>query len=188
MAENPNSKDRAFEALDFIINVLKEHEQTLDKSIQELATVTEQRGSSSVPEAKIEKIEQKLDGLQKEVAKLIGYLATQSKNQPAPSSPLEPTAKTTPTVSPPILQEMSSVVLNCRQWEDFHLLALHSQTLSFSIKENEKIFQAEAVKGNQIITYEGTIPSFSSLLGVWLSQQLGIMRQNVFEGSLEKGK
>jgi hypothetical protein len=188
MAENPNSRDRSFEALDFIINVLKEHEQTLDKSIQELATVTEQRGSLSVPEAKIEKIEQKLDSLQKEVAKLIGYLTTQSKTPSSPSSPLEPTAKTTPNVSPPIIQGMSSVILNCKQWEDFHLLAMHSQTLLFSIKENEKIFQAEAVKGNQIITYAGTIPSSSSLLGVWLSQQLSIMRHNVFEGSLEKGK
>jgi hypothetical protein len=188
MAENPSSKDRSFEALDFIINVLKEHEQTLDKSIQELATVTEQRESSSIPEAKIEKIEQKLDGLQKEVAKLIGYLTTQSKNPSASSSSLEPTTKTTPTVSPPILPGVSSVVLNCSQWGDFHLLAMHSQTLFFSIKENEKIFQAEAVKGNQIITYTGVLPSFSSLLGVWLSQQLSIMRQNVFEGSLEKGK
>ena len=188
MAENPNSRDRSFEALDFIINVLKEHEQTLDKSIQELATVTERRESSNVPEAKIEKIEQKLDSLQKEVAKLIGYLTNQSKTPSAPSSPLEPTAKATPTVSPPIIQGMSSVILNCKQWEDFHLLAMHSQTLLFSIKENEKIFQAEAVKGNQIITYTGTIPSSSSLLGVWLSQQLSIMRQNVFEGSLEKGK
>jgi hypothetical protein len=188
MAENPNSRDRSFEALDFIINVLKEHEQTLDKSIQELALVTERRESSSVPAAKIEKIEQKLDVLQKEVAKLMGYLTTQSKIPSAPSSPLEPTTKTTPTASPPIIQGMPSVVLNCRQWEDFHLLAMHSQTLFFSIKENEKIFQAEAVKGSQIITYTGVLPSFSSILGVWLSQQLGIIRQNVLEGSLEKGK
>jgi hypothetical protein len=188
MAENPNSKDRSFEALDFIINVLKEHEQTLDKSIQELAIVTERRESSSVPEAKIEKIEQKLDVLQKEVAKLMGYLTIQSKIPSALSSSLEPTTKTTPTASSPIIQGMPSVVLNCRQWEDFHLLAMHSQTLFFSIKENEKTFQAEAAKGNQIITYTGTIPSFSPLLGVWLSQQLGILRQNVLEGSLEKGK
>jgi hypothetical protein len=188
MAENPNSRDRSFEALDFIINVLKEHEQTLDKSIQELALVTERRENSSVPEAKIEKIEQKLDSLQKEVAKLMGYLTTQSKTPSVPSSPLEPIVKMTPTVSPSIIQGMPSVVLNCSQWEDFHLLAMHSQTLFFSIKENEKIFQAEAAKGNQIITYTGTIPSFSSLLGVWLSQQLGVIKQNVFEGSLEKGK
>jgi hypothetical protein len=41
MAKNPQSKDEALEALDFIVNVLKEHERDLDKLINELATVTE---------------------------------------------------------------------------------------------------------------------------------------------------
>jgi hypothetical protein len=44
MSENPSSRDKALEALDFIINILKEHEQTLDESIGELATVTENVG------------------------------------------------------------------------------------------------------------------------------------------------
>ena len=50
MADTSGSRDRAFEALDFIINVLKEHEKTLDNSIRALAKVTEQRGSSGVSE------------------------------------------------------------------------------------------------------------------------------------------
>ncbi len=188
MAENSGSRDRSFEALDFIINILKEHEQTLDKSIQELATVTERRGSSGVSEVKVEKIEQKIEGLQKEIARLAGYLSNQPKASLAPLSHQDPTVKAAPVISPPIIQEMPSVVLNCKQWGDFQLLAMHPQTLSFSIKENEKVFQVEAVTGNQIITYTGELPSFSSILGVWLSQQLSTMRQNVFEGSIDKGK
>ena len=47
MAKNPQSKDEALEALDFIVNVLKEHERDLDKLISELATVTEQMGDTS---------------------------------------------------------------------------------------------------------------------------------------------
>ncbi len=47
MAKNPQSKDEAFETLDFIVNVLKEHEKDLDKLINELATVTEQLGETS---------------------------------------------------------------------------------------------------------------------------------------------
>ena len=42
MSKNPQTKDDALEALDFIVNVLKEHERDLDKLINELATVTEQ--------------------------------------------------------------------------------------------------------------------------------------------------
>jgi hypothetical protein len=42
MVENPGSRDKALEALDFIFNVLKDHEQVLDKSIRDLAIVTEQ--------------------------------------------------------------------------------------------------------------------------------------------------
>ena len=48
MAANPGSKDKSLEALDFIINVLKEHEQNLDKSISEFASVTEQMGNIDV--------------------------------------------------------------------------------------------------------------------------------------------
>ena len=42
MSENPGSKDKSLETLDFIINVLKEHEMNLDKTIDELSTVVEQ--------------------------------------------------------------------------------------------------------------------------------------------------
>ena len=66
MAEAPNSKDKALEALDFIINVLKEHEQNLDKSINELATVTEQIGDTEALNSKVGKVEEKINNLQKE--------------------------------------------------------------------------------------------------------------------------
>jgi len=54
MSDTPSSRDKALEALDFIINVLKEHEQNLDESIGELETITEEVG-------KIEKINSKID-------------------------------------------------------------------------------------------------------------------------------
>ena len=145
MAENPNSRDRYLEALGFIINVLKEHEQALDKSIQELEIVTNLRASSDVSEAKVEKIEQKLEGLQKEVARLVGSLSIAPKSPSTTLSQQDPTAKLAPAI-PPIVQGTPSVVLNCKQWEDFQLLAMHSQTLFYSIRENDKVFQVEAVK------------------------------------------
>jgi hypothetical protein len=59
MAKNPQQKDEALEALDFIVNVLKEHERDLDKLINELATVTEQMGDTSELSGKVDKVEEK---------------------------------------------------------------------------------------------------------------------------------
>ena len=79
MAENPGSKDRALEALDFIINVIKDHEQNLDKSIHELATVIQQIGETDELNVEIEKFDEKLNFLQKEMTNLIGYLPNSPK-------------------------------------------------------------------------------------------------------------
>ena len=64
MAKNPQSKDEALEALDFIVNVLKEHERDLDKLISELATVTEQMGDTSELTSKVDTVEEKITGIQ----------------------------------------------------------------------------------------------------------------------------
>ena len=75
MAKNPQSKDDSLEALDFIVNVLKEHEKDLDKLINELATVTEQLGETGDIGGKVEKVEEKITSLQKEVTNLMSYIS-----------------------------------------------------------------------------------------------------------------
>ncbi len=90
MSKNPQSKDEALEALDFIVNVLKEHERDLDKLISDLATVTEQMGDTSELTGKVDKVEEKFNGLQKEVANLIGYVSTAPKENSDSSSRCEP--------------------------------------------------------------------------------------------------
>jgi hypothetical protein len=77
--------------------------------------------------------------------------------------------------------------LRCKQWEDFQTLAFQAQTLSFMVKEAEKTFQADALKGNQIITYSGEIPKFAALLKMWLSKQLDVPEQKILEGVLAIG-
>jgi hypothetical protein len=79
------------------------------------------------------------------------------------------------------------VILRCKQWEDFQTLAYRAQTLSFSYKEDEKVFQADALKGNQIITYSGALPKFSSILKTSLSKQLDVPETNILEGVLAIG-
>lgn len=180
MSRNPQSKDEALEALDFIVNVLKEHEKDLDKLINELATVTEQLGETGELTGKVEKVEEKVNNLQKEVTNLIAYLSGAKKEAPAGIVKGQTAQATTATM----IQSVSSVVLRCKQWEDFLTLAFQAQTLSFSYREDEKIFQADALKRNQIITYSGAIPKFSAVLKIWLSKELDVAESSILEGVL----
>ena len=183
MDKNPQSKDDALEALDFIVNVLKEHEKDLDKLINELATVTEQIGDTGELSGKVEKVEVKIETLQKEVTNLIGHLSDISKESlPAAVASEQPNEVTADTVN-----SGTSVILRCKQWEDFQNLAENAQTLSFSYKEEEKIFQADALKGNQFITYSGVLPKLSSILRMWLSRQFDVPERRILEGVLSIG-
>lgn len=186
LAKNPQSKDDALEALDFIVNVLKEHEKDLDKLINELATVTEQVGDNSELSGKVETIEEKIDTLQKEVTNLIGYVSSVPKEALPAGIGKEQTGEVAPTAAT-LVQARPSVIMRCKQWEDFQALALKAQTLSFAYKEAEKVFQAEALNRNQFITYSGVLPEFSTILRMWLSKQLDVPDRNIIEGVLAIG-
>jgi hypothetical protein len=182
MSKKPPSKDDALEALDFIINVLREHEKDLDRLINELGKITEKLGQTGELSGKIENVEERLTTLQSEIANLIDYLSTPRE---APAAP------------PQAIQEQKMlaqrevhgppVILRCKQWEDFQTLAYQAQTLSFLYKETEKTFQADALKNNQIITYSGELPKQTSLLKTWLSKQLDIPEKKILEGILAIG-
>jgi hypothetical protein len=183
--KNPQSKDDALEALDFIVNVLKEHEKDLDKLINELATVTEQIGDTGELSSKVQKVEEKIDFLQKQVTSLINFLSGASKDSlPSAAATLQPNETTPTSAFAEVVRSGPSVVLRCSQWEDFQTLATKAQTISFSYKEQEKIFQADALKGNQVITYSGSLPKLSSILKLWLSKQLDVPERSVLEGVL----
>jgi hypothetical protein len=184
MTKKLPSKDEALEALDFIVNVLKEHEKDLDRLINELGTVTEKLGDTGEFSGKIEKVEERLTTLQNEIANLITYL---SASHETPTIPLQ----TTPEQKPEALQVKEihgpPLILRCKQWEDFQSLAYQAQTLSFLYREAEKTFQVDALKDNQIITYSGELPKQISLLKTWLSKQLDIPEKKILEGILAIG-
>lgn len=186
LTKNPQSKDDALEALDFIVNVLKEHEKDLDKLINELATVTEQIGDTGELSGKVEKVEEKIDTLQKEVTNLIGHLSNAPKEALPAAVAKEQPSEVAPAANA-VVTGAPSVILRCKQWEDFQTLAVKAQTLSFSYKEEEKVFQADAIKGNQIITYSGSLPKFSTVLKMWLSKQLDVPERSILEGVLAIG-
>ena len=181
MSKKPKSKDEALEALDFIVNVLKEHEKDLDRLINELGTVAGALGETGELSSKVEKVEERIGGLQNEICSLINYLSTSPRETPVLTEEQKTEVVQTGLMHGP------PVILRCKQWEDFQTLAFQAHTLSFMCKEAEKTFQADALKGNQIVTYSGELPKFASLLKMWLSKQLDIPEKKILEGVLAIG-
>ncbi len=167
MAKKP-SKNEALEAVDFIINVLREHEKDLDRLINELGKIAGKFGQTGEVPAKITRVEERLASLQAEVASLIKEL----------SSPKEMPAYT--ARGPP-------VIVRCKQWDDFKVLADGAETVSFLFKEAEKSFQADALKEGRVLTYNGDFPRDAKLLKFWLARELNVTEDKVFEGVLAIG-
>ena len=180
MEKKQPSKDEALEALDFIVNVLKEHEKDLDRLIGELGTVTEAIGDTGELSCKVDKVEKKMDGLQNEINRLVNYLSASPRRVPVLKAEEEREVTQTDLFNGP------PVILRCKQWEDFKTLAFRAQTLSFTYKETDRTFRVDALKGNQIITYNG-VPKIPPLLKMWLAKQLEIPENKILEGVLARG-
>ena len=188
MSKKPQSKDEALEALDFIVNVLKEHEKDLDRLINELGSVTEQFGETGDLSCKVDKIEEKIGGLQNEIGNLINFLSEAPREtvKEAPIPMPVPVKESKVAVEASVVRGVP-VVLKCRQWEDFLALACGAETLSFMYKEAERAFQVDAIKGNQVLTYSGELPKPVVLLKSWLSSKLAVPERNVLEGVMALG-
>jgi len=166
MAKKP-PQNEALEALDFIINVLKEHEKDLDRLITELGKITEQVGETGELPSKIENVEKRLSTIQTEISNLIKFISTSREPPAQPRGP--------------------PVIVRCKHWEDFKVLASGSDTVSFLFKEAEKAFQADALKDGRVLTYSGEFPRDAKLLKIWLSKELNVAEEKIFEGVLAIG-
>jgi hypothetical protein len=184
MSRKLPSKNEALEALDFIVNVLKEHEKDLDRLINELGNITEKIGDTGALSGKIEKVEETLTTLQNEITNLITYL---SATHETPVILAQPTQEQKPETAPSKETTGPPVIMRCKQWEDFQTLARQAQTVSFLYREAEKTFQADALKNNQIITYSGELPKPTTLLKSWLAKQLDMPENKILEGILTIG-
>ena len=171
MERKPN-KNEALEALDFIINVLKEHEKDLDRLVSQLGIITESLGETGEITSKFENIEDRISTLQGEITNLIKYLGT--PQEVAPSSAHSP-------------QKTATVNVQCKQWDDFKNLAADAETVSFLFKEEEPSFRADVLKNGRIISYTGDFPQNARLLKLWLSKELNVAADDVFEGALNIG-
>ena len=166
--ERKPSKNDALEALDFIINVLKEHEKDLDRLISQLGIITESLGETGEITGKIEKIEDRITNLQGEVTNLI-------KNISSPRVTTSSYTKPTP------------MTFKCKQWEDFKAMAVGAETVSYRFNEGDNSFQADALVKVGIVSYTGEFPKNSSLLKLWLSRELDVAEESIFDGVLNIG-
>jgi hypothetical protein len=166
--ERKPTKNDALEALDFIINVLKEHEKDLDRLIGQLGIITESLGETGEITGKIEKIEDRITTLQGEITTLIKSIAS-------------------PRESPQSYSRGTPVTVKCKQWEDFTIMAAGAETVSYIFRDAERSFQADALANGRVVSYTGEFPQDSRLLKLWLSRELGVAEEDVFEGILNLG-
>ncbi len=193
MSRKSSRKDEALEAIDFIINVLKQHEKDLDRLISQLGKVTNQITKKGELPTRMETMEQQLSTLQTEINSLIELLSTRKeepqKPTPAPTPTSMPQPQPQPTTEPtkPTVTQGPPVIVRCKQWQDFKTLAQNAETVSFLYKETEKTFQADALKQNRVYTFNGDTPKNGALIKAWLAKELKITEENVFEGVLAIG-
>ncbi len=187
MSEKVPSKDEALEALDFIVNVLKEHEKDLDRLVGELGTVAGQLGESGELSGKVRKIEDKLNGVQNDVSNLVKSFSVVRREQDQPVAALANTKEKKLEVQNLNSPSNLSLLFQCKQWEDFQRLADGALTVSFAFKDSEKTFEVNALKNNQVVSYEGEIPKLSLLVRVYLSKQLDVVERQILEGEIALG-
>ena len=167
--ERKANNNEALEALDFIINVLKEHEKDLDRLINQLGIITENLGQTGEIAGKIEKIENSISTLQSEITSLEKSFSM--KRRGSPSS----------------IRSKNPMNILCRKWEDFKNLATGAETVSYVFKVSESSFQAAALKNGEIVSYSGDYPPNTILLKLWLSKELDVDEGRIFEGVLKIG-
>ena len=188
------SKDDALEALDFIINVLKEHEKDLDRLINELGVITEKIGDKGEYAEKIERVEERLSLIQTELTELIKFLSLPGGKPPAALAEAQAKAQAQVQIAQAKAENAQTafargppVIVRCKQWEDFKMLASEADTISFLYKDAEKTFQADALKNGRVLTYNGPLPESQRMLKAWLARELGTPETKIFEGVLAIG-
>ena len=160
-------------SLDFIENSLNENSRDLRELNNEIREISQNLKD--------------LNELKPAISRLSDLLS-QSLTQRGGETELEKTPvlsdtkKTSTNIEATPISEY--LVVKCANWEDFETCAKGAQQVVFTIRESDKVFEADALKGNQIIAYIGKIPEQSALLKMWLTNKLGTA--SAFEGIITK--
>jgi hypothetical protein len=165
MAEEGSS-----EALDSILNNLREFERDLKRLIGQFHKIGDNSGLSGEAAEKFGTAKKRLSSIQREISNVVESLPASGATS----------SITTSVVGPP-------VIIRCKNWEDFKPQAVNADNISFLYREEEKTFQVDAVKGSRVYTYSGQLPSGAALLRAWLSKEVRTESSKVLEGVLALG-
>ena len=181
---DPFSGDKTFETLSALVNVLVEHERSLDQLIAGLSVVIGKLNKNEKINGQMDRILDKINNIEKEISSIVNSV---QKEAPVNGEPIQIMNRTEETASALPVQESPKTTLRCYQWKDFQTLAFQAKTISYSIREGENTFQVYALKNSQVITYVGLIPQFPQFslpLKTWLAKQISVSESLVLEGSL----
>ncbi len=169
---------------EMIMSSLKENNDDLNTLLNEVRTISDRIGDVCELTT-FKRLEEKLLALQNSIAEFT------KASQPARNQITETTSQTEqaePQNPPSGYPEIKNqpMVVKCNKWEEFQNYAKNAETVSFTYRETDRLFEADAVKENQIIAFIGEMPRPDQLLKMWLSGRLGTLEKNVFEGTITK--
>lgn len=162
--EDTNAQAMPF---DFVINALLQHEKTISSLATVLEGILKKLGNVGYLDAEIQEIDASLSNIEKGISNFKLLLSNQKK---------------------PANFIGSLVTVECKQWEDFRVLAINAEITSFLLNEKENTLQVSAIKDAFMPTCKIDFPKELSpdrkLVKTWLSRMLNVTEDKIFEGSL----
>jgi hypothetical protein len=158
-------------SLDFIENSLSENSKDLKELTDEMREITQHLKDITELKTAVNRLS---DSLNQSKPQNIAEM----QNKPGMAD--AEMSSTTPELAP----IKTNFVVKCMNWEEFESYAKGAPQVVFTIRESDRMFEADAVKENQIIAYIGKIPEFNELLKVWLNTKL--CSASTFEGTITK--
>ncbi|RLF13577.1 MAG: hypothetical protein DRJ97_07815 [Thermoprotei archaeon] len=161
--------ENALNALDLIINVLKDHEKELDKLVNELKGLVQKLSLLEGLVRKVEDIDRRLS-IAEPVTRVV--------------EPVKPVVEAEKPPTPAPYGPPST--LRFKSWEEFREMASGGEVVSYVVREEdeEQVLEVEVLKGRLLLVYSGSVPEVKSLIKSWLSRELEVPKTNVFEGSI----
>jgi len=177
--EDKDDKDGKFEALDFVLGVLREDVNNLGRIVADLEKIAGVIGKPNEIGGRLDSIESQLATTRGEISNLISSMTREPTREPTPKETTPPTAKP----SAPRETYGTPIIVSCRVWEDFRTLARQADQAAFA-SVREDTFEIGAQKGNRIYKYVGKLPPYSTVIRAWLARELEMSDPRIIEGDL----
>jgi hypothetical protein len=169
--EDKDDKEGKFEALDFVLGVLREDVNNLGRIVADLEKIAGVMGKPNEIGGRLDSIETQLASTRAEIAGLITSLAR------------EPSAPAAKPNAPRESYSGTPIIVSCRVWEDFRTLARGADQAAFA-SVREDTFEIGAQRGSRIYKYVGKLPPYSTVIRAWLARELEVPDPRIIEGDL----